>query len=267
MKNTALIAVAQANTEPWITIKNEGQEKTWIAIKINGIDTIYFKSKSTPFFVQAIDIFHERNRYKKHIGRWQGRIDKVFSKLISHNIPRYIFENSSNTLIVNSWSTYQLQGKRYRALYDWFLNQTDYGFLFTTTTSSYINKLYLLELIQKLNCNDLIYAGYLMPENHTKQFASGAGTLLSRKSIELLAENWKRFKFDTLEDVSHGDLMRELGVTPIPLTRVDLTDIESVRSLPRSVLESEFHYRCKSSKVPRQDVQIMNVLHESIVSL
>ena len=106
-----------------------------------------------------------------------------------------------------------------------------------------------------------------MPENHTKQFASGAGTLLSRKSIELLAENWKRFKFDTLEDVSHGDLMRELGVTPIPLTRVDLTDIESVRSLPRSVLESEFHYRCKSSKVPRQDVQIMNVLHESIVSL
>jgi hypothetical protein len=46
LKNTALIAVAQANTEPWITIKNEGQEKTWIAIKINGIDTIYFKSKS-----------------------------------------------------------------------------------------------------------------------------------------------------------------------------------------------------------------------------
>ena len=267
MKNTALIAVAQGNTEPWITIRNEGQEKTWVATKTDGIGTIHFRSKNTPLFVRVFDIFHEKNRYRKIIGLWQGRIDKVLSKIISKKTPRYIYDNSLETLIVNSWSTYQLQGRRYIALYDWFLSQTDYSFLFTTTTSSYINKQSLLKLIQKFNCKDLIYAGYLLPENNAKQFVSGAGTLLSRKSIELLVENWHKFKFDTLEDVSHGDLMRDLGVIPIPLARVDLSNAESVMALPVSVLETEFHYRCKSLAVPRQDAQIMNKLHERLISL
>jgi hypothetical protein len=267
LKNTALIAVAQGNTEPWITIRNEGQEKTWVATKVDGIGTIYFRSKHTPFFVRAIDIFHEKNRYKNVIGLWQGRFDKVISKLISKSTPRYRFDDSLETLIVDSWSTYQLQGKRYIALYDWFLKETDYSFLFTTTTSSYINKQNLLDLVQKFHFQDLIYAGYLLPENKAKKFVSGAGTLLSRRCVEVLVENWSRFKFDTLEDVSHGDLMRDLGVIPIPLARVNLLNMESVMALPISILESEFHYRCKSSEVPRQDVQIMNILHKRIVSL
>ena len=267
MKNNLLIAISQANTEPWITICNEGQEKTWIHKKVDLTEVIHFKSKITPRIIQHIDKFHEKNRYKQQVGLWQGRFDKISAKLVSKKIPKYSFNPNNKVLTVDSWSTYQLAGRRFVALYDWFLYQTNFDFLFTTNTSSYLNKKNLLNLTQKLNSRDLIYGGYLLPENQTKQFVSGAGTLLSRKCIELIVENWNRFKFDTLEDVSHGDLMRELGISPVPLSRVDIPNVDLVMALPIDVLEREFHYRCKSPEVPRQDVRIMHKLHERLISL
>ena len=267
MNNTLLIAVTQGNTEPWVSIWREGQEETWIKSIVEGTKVIHFKSKVTPKIVQEYDIFHEKNRYKKQIGPWQGRFDKIIAKFISKKIPKYIFDEANYVVTVNSWSTYQLAGRRYIALYDWFLHQTDYSFLFTTNTSSYINKKNLFDLIQKLSMHDLIYSGYLLPENHTQQFVSGAGTLLSRRCVELIVKNWDRFKFDTLEHVAHGVLMRELGVTPIPLNRIELTNVESVLSLTRSILSNEFHYRCKSGAVPRQDAQIMSQLHARLSNL
>ncbi len=267
MTNSLLVAVSQGNTEPWLTIWKEGQEKTWIKSKVRNVDVIHFKSKSTPSIIQEIDRFHEKNRYKKRIGLWQGRIDKIITKTISHRIPKYSFSYENSLLTVNSWSTYQLQGRRFIALYDWFIRQTDYEFLFTTNTSSYINKKNLSNLIQKFDNRDLIYAGYLLPEDQKQQFVSGAGTLLSRGCIELIVDNWDKFKFNTLEDVSHGELMRELCVTPIPLSRVELASIDAVADLSSSVLTEEFHFRCKSPAVPREDVQIMTQLHLRVNNL
>ena len=115
MKNSVLVAVTQGNTEPWLTIWKDGQEKTWIKSKVKNVDVIHFKSKSTPNIIQKIDRFHEKNRYKKRIGLWQGRIDKIIAKTISHKIPKYLFSYENYLLTVNSWSTYQLQGRRFIA--------------------------------------------------------------------------------------------------------------------------------------------------------
>ena len=107
----------------------------------------------------------------------------------------------------------------------------------------------------------------MLPENQKKQFVSGAGTLLSRKCVEMIVENWHKFQFDTLEDVSHGELMRKLCVTPIPLSRIELTSLDAVAELPSLVLTKEFHFRCKSPVVPREDVQIMTHLHQRVNNL
>ena len=267
MTNTILVAVSQGNTEPWLNIWKEGQEKTWIKDKAENVDVVHFQSKYTPSIIQELDRSHEKNRYKKRIGLWQGRIDKIVTKTISHQIPKYSFSSENSLLTANSWSTYQLVGRRFIALYDWFLGQTDYEFLFTPNTSSYINKRNLSNLIQKFDSRDLIYAGFLLPENEQNQFVSGAGKLLSRKCVDIIVENWHKFKFDTLEDVSHGNLMRELCVTPIPLSRVELTSLSAVAEMPSSVLAKEFHFRCKSPLVPREDVQIMTHLHQRLNNL
>lgn len=261
-----LVAVSQGNIEPWLTIKAKGQDTTWVNVQNRFVDVINFKSKNAPLLVKNYDHIHEILRYRKNVGLWQGRLDKFTAKLISKDVPQYHFSNVDNFLNVESWSTYQLQGRRFIALYDWFLKETRYDFLFTTTTSSYIVKQNLLNLINKFDANRLVYAGYLLPENQSEQFVSGAGTLLSRKIIEMLAKNWHLFDFSTLEDVAHGKLVSSFGVKAIALPRTDLLSVRDVGLLSEAELDSAFHFRCKSTSFPRQDAEIMQALHRRIIT-
>ena len=264
MANTLLIAVGQANTEPWISIWKEGQEKTWISKDSNICPVIHVQSKNAPFFINKLDELHEKNRYRKRMGLWQGRVDKIAARFIPNKIPKHNFDTKSKVLLVNSWSTYFLLGRREIALYDWFLKFTDKDFLFATNTSSYISKSNLINLIQQFNPNDSIYAGYLLPEGQLKQFVSGSGKLFSRKSVELLVNNWGKYDHSSLEDVSHGRLLESLGVPAKALPRIDLPTPESVATLPESVVKNHFHFRCKSNDWPRKDVEIMRLLHERV---
>jgi hypothetical protein len=264
MKNTVLIAITQGNTEPWKTIWKEGQEKTWMSENVYGSSVIHFQSINSPYLIKKFDEIHEKNRYRKILGLWQGRLDKIWTKFISKKIPKYSFNNTNQILTVNSWSTYYLQGRRNIALYDWFLKYTNKDFLFVTNTSSYINQEQLLKLVQKFNPNNTIYAGYLLPEDENEQFVSGAGKLLSRKSVEAIQNNWHKHTHETLEDVCLGIFMKAMRIPAIPLSRVTLPTPESAVALPESILKTEFHYRCKSNQIPRRDVEIMRILHERI---
>jgi hypothetical protein len=261
MSNSLCIAVAQSNEEPWLSIWKNGQEKTWLNNEDHQVKVINFQSKSAPFIVHKYNYFHEKNRYRKKIGYLQGLFDKIVTRFISRNTPDWIFNEKTNLLSVNSWSTYQLIGRRYAALYEWFLRDTDYDFLFTTTTSCYINKGNLLSFVQELSPHEPVNSGYLMPENESVQFVSGAGRLYSRKTVELIRSNWKKYEHNNLEDVAHSDFLRKLGVFPKSLPRIELQRPEDVFELTKLDLSTNFFYRCKSSDFPRKDVEIMQNLH------
>jgi len=266
MKNTVLIAISHGNTEPWTTIWKEGQEKTWIQDNVHGSKIVHVQSKDAPHLIKKFDEIHEGNRYRKVIGMWQGRFDKIFTLFISKKIPKYLFDDNNRILTVNSWSTYYLQGRRNIALYDWFLKNTNDDFLFVTTTSSYINQVQLLEIVQEFNPSDEVYAGYLLPEGSEEQFVSGAGKLLSRKAVEVIKNYWNKHTHETLEDVCLGLFMRDRGITATPLSRISLPTPESAKALPGSTLQTEFHFRCKSDQIPRRDVEIMRILHARLKS-
>jgi hypothetical protein len=267
MKNNVLIAISQANVEPWTSIWKEGQSKTWINQYAEGIDVISFVSKDAPNLIYRLDKIHYSNRAKKYIGLWQGRLDYLTTKLISREIPNYVFDNQHSILNVDCWSTWNLLGRRLVALYDWFLKHTDYNFLYTTNSSSYIIKKNLLKLVQDFSMNDNIYAGYLMPENQEIQFVSGAGRLLSRNCVELIVNNWHNYTHNNIEDVCIGNYLRDLGVRPISLNRVQVQDLASVSALSTEVLTSEFHFRCKGLGKIRNDIEIMTTLHKRISNL
>ena len=261
---SVLIAVEQANTEPWLSIWREGQEKTWIRDSVTGSRVIHFTSKNAPYLVKKLDKIHESIRYHKILGLWQGRLDKISTKFISRKIPEYFFSTESNILSVNSWSTYYFFGQRNIALYDWFLQNTSDDFLFVTNTSSYINQKKLLKIIQEFDPAETVYAGYLLPEDSKEQFVSGAGRLMSRKSVEIIKSNWNKHTHETLEDVCLGLFMKLMGIIATPLPRVSLPTPESVSLLSDFVVRTNFHFRCKSQEIPRKDVEIMELLHERI---
>ena len=261
MSSSLCIAVAQANEEPWLSIWKNGQEKTWLNNDQDKVKVINFQSKKAPFIVGKYNYFHEKNRYREKIGYFQGMFDKLVTKFISRKTPDWIFNENTSLLSVNSWSTYQLIGRRYAALYEWFLQDTDYDFLFTTTSSCYINKVKLLNFIQGLNPHEPVNSGYLMPENDSRQFISGAGRLYSRKTVELIQSNWDKYEHNNLEDVAHSTFLRKLGVFPKSLPRIELQRPEDVFELTNRDLISNFFYRCKSSDLPRKDVEIMKNLH------
>jgi len=264
MNYSVLVAITQGNTEPWTTIWREGQAKTWIQDDVSGCQVIHFQSINAPYVIKKFDEIHEKNRYRKLLGLWQGRLDKISTKFISKKIPGYSFNINNQILTVNSWSAHFLVGRRNIALYDWFLKYTNKDFLFVTNTSSYINQAHLLKIVQKFNPSDTIYAGYLLPESEREQFVSGAGKLLSRKSVEVIKNNWHKHTHEALEDVSLGFFMKSMGIIAIPLSRVSLPTPESVMTLPDSILKTEFHFRCKSDEIPRKDVEIMRILYERI---
>lgn len=264
MKNTILIAIGQANTEPWTTIWKEGQEKTWIKDDVYGSNVVNYQSKHAPFLIKKLDEIHEKNRYRKRLGLWQGRFDKIITKFISRKIPKYSFNSIQQILTVNSWSTNYLYGQRKIALYDWFLRCTDRDFLFTTNTSSYINQKNLLKIIQNFDPSEAIYAGRLFLTGESSEFVSGAGTLLSRKSVEVIKDNWHKHSHETLEDVTLGRFMKSMGIPAISLSTILLPTPAEAKALSEPILDTEFHFRCKSDEIPRKDVEIMQILHKKV---
>ena len=265
--NTVLIAVSQANEEPWNSIWTNGQQNTWMARSVNGARVVNFCSKNTPLIVKKLDAFHEKNRYRNRISVWQGRLDKLFTRLISTTIPDSVLDPSNHLLLINSWSTYFTLGRRYMGLYKWFLAQKEFNFLFTTNTSSYINQKKLIDVIQSFNESDLVYAGFLIPEFGENQFVSGAGKLLSRKVVEIIVNNSASYKHSYLEDVDLGHFLREKRIAPIKLSRFEIRNPKEVSEIPEDRLREEFHYRCKSFERPRKDADIMLELHERISTL
>lgn len=264
MSTRILIAVSQANIEPWISIWNNGQKKTWVQEKTHNVDVVTYRSKSAPFIIRKIDELHYANRPKKFLGLWQGRLDYFLTRFVSRKIPKYIFDSKNSILLVDNWSMWLLLGQRLGGLYHWFLTETDYDFLFTTNVSSYINTVNLQRIVQDFSDSDYVYAGHLMPENQSIQFVSGSGTLLSRKTVELMVKNWRRYSHSNIDDVCIGNFLRELGVVPTPLSRIEVSDVASVDLLTRRTLVTEYHFRCKSNGIVRGDIEVMKKLHSKI---
>lgn len=167
-------------------------------------------------------------------------------------------------MLIDCWSTYQLFGRRNLALFDFFIKKTQFDFLYATNVSSYINKQKLFETVQSLNPDTNVYAGPLVLKDTANEFVSGSGKLFSRKLIGNFLSNLSIYLHDTQEDFATGKIARNMGVKAVELPMVFLPTPTSVLEAPDESLESSFHFRCKSTALPRLDVEIMHKVHEKV---
>jgi hypothetical protein len=259
-----MVSITQANTEPWLSIWKEGQEKTWM-MKYNKKATILnYKSKAPPKFLAKFDVCHEKYRYHRKIGKYVSIFDKIFALITSKKIPKYDYIESANLLAVDSYSMYLLTNKRNLSLFKFFIEETECDFLFQTNTSSYVECVKLFEVVENFDPKSFVYAGYVVEPQSTRAFVSGAGRLLSRASVELMYRHYKQFPHNNLEDVSIGDFMRKFGVKPHHLKRLDLPNLKVLQNTSDQELSDNFIFRCKSDEIPRKDVIIMHELHNRL---
>lgn len=94
---------------------------------------------------------------------------------------------------------------------NWFLKETDYEFMFITTTSSFINVNQLINHISRFKRDIPIYAGHLLGE-FPEKFVTGAGQLINRKTAEIVVSNFQHYPHRMLNDVALGSLLRKNNV-------------------------------------------------------
>jgi hypothetical protein len=262
-----MISVTQANTEPWLSIWHEGQEKTWMKRYENAVKVVNFKSKTPIKLFAKFDFYHEKLRYNLRAGKYISILDKVLALFIPRKIPAYTYNESQNLLEVDSMSIYLLTNRRNLSLFKFFIEETSCEFLFQTNTSSYINCEKLIELINGFNPESNLYAGYIVEPSSARKFVSGAGRLMSRKTVDLMLKNYKTYPHDNLEDVSVGDFLKSHGVAPLALPRLDIPNLEILEKFTDEELKNNFLFRCKSDALPRKDIEIMLHLHKKLTKI
>jgi len=266
--SSLVIAIGQAKSEPWESIWLNGQVPTWVSRFKNEVEIVNISGIRLGNLWKRFDSFHERNRYRKRIGLWQGRSDYLFIPWLTRNIPssKELAPSSIREIKVLTNSSYIFAGRRLIGMINWFLKETDYEFMFITTTSSFINVKQLIKHISGFKTDIPIYAGHLLGE-FPEKFVTGAGQLINRKTAEIVVSNFRQYPHQMLNDVALGSLLREKGVSPIEIQWIWCKSVDEVLELSEGSLSSTVHFRCKSSSNPRTDSEIMRALQQRLTAL
>lgn len=262
-----VVAIAQGKIEPWETIWLRGQLPTWINRYKNDFKIVNFSGLYMGKTWRIFDRLHEKNRYSTKYGKWQGRFDYLFVPWLRRNLPSWKQLPSSEVdeILIRTNSSYIFAGRRLLGTLNWFISETEFEFLFLTTTSSLVNLRVLEKRILEFDSDTFIYAGQLLGES-PNEFVSGAGQLLNRKTAALVLENFKEFPHQMLNDAALGVHLRSLGVQPIAVPWIWIDAMKQVDQLNPRTLENTFHFRLKTHSLPREDDLLMVALHDALVS-
>jgi hypothetical protein len=268
-----LIVVWHGLYEPWINILHEGQRKTWLRWPLpEGVKIIYLHGTPLSPNGWRLDRLHEKIRWTN---RWVAIplawLDRFFLFPFRWYIPKIgesellkIEEEVLHTQFPDSYLNAQW---KFLALLKYFLEETDFDFIFGTTTSSMIKPFALKRLISEFNPQENIYAGVKPYEG--ANFAGGSNRLLSRSAANLIIKNRWQIDPGTIEDKAIGALFFKLGVPFIELPSLNITGHEGLESPTLTEdLISNFHIRVKSGTFEeRGDVLLMHDVEQRLIEI
>lgn len=265
---TVLCAISHGLYKPWVEILLKGQVPTWLsAPKINGFEVVHFHGQAGGLLVQKYDRLHEKLRWKN---RWTALPLRILDDLLG--LPFRLFIPSSNkssnlslsnlAIEIDLVDVYATMKWKDLAIFSYFIRETDFDFLFMTTTSSYIRPRKLLEILKGMPKFGL-YAGARAYEG--ADFAAGHNRIFSRDVVEKIIEARGALSCSVVEDLAVGNLCKSLGIPFVQISKIDIDSIEMLNSLSDQEIKAEFHFRLKSGSIEkRQDVEIMRQLHERV---
>jgi hypothetical protein len=146
----------------------------------------------------------------------------------------------------------------------------EFDYLFRVNVSSYVNKRALVRYLADKPSTGL-YSGVLGGHS-TGPFVSGAGILMSRDVVKVLADSYATMPTGTLgeggvpqvlEDVSMSLRARALGIQLTPGFR---KDVDASSAVPMEGVADAYHFRCKCDGDRMGDVRAMHAIHKVLHS-
>lgn len=263
---TVLCAVSHAQQDPWFDIWVHGQCVTWQTIEdTSEFKIINFFGRKASKLTKTLDAIHERIRWSN---RYLAKVLKLFDALTLSPflflVPKFkrdlSLSRNHDSFVVDFPDTFVTYRWKMLSLIKFFIEETDFDFLYVTSTSSYIRPAILLE-----QCKDYPQSGvYLGPLPYEgAKFVSGSSRLLSRDVAQIIWDNRLRFKISVIEDQAMAELLSKYNIYPshLPLYNVDSREMAGQRNEHNSA--GIFHFRLKTIvNGKRDDVMVMKTLHQ-----
>jgi len=150
-----------------------------------------------------------------------------------------------------------------------FCFEEEYDFVVRTTSNSLFNIKKLSQFLREINDKEILYAGREVKSLNRPSFISGSFLILNKRSVENLLRCRKHHNFGVLDDVAIGRIFaNEIGdLSKVYLQSIDLPNLESIAKISKHELGETIHFRCKSSSIPRIDVEIVTSLTKLLSQL
>ncbi len=280
-----LVVVSHGLRMPWTKILYEGQCKTWLGEDINSeVKILHIYGDAPSRFYREFEKINEIIRLNIPKSDFIRKIYLYFpymyykNKSLKTKIEKLNLTNMSalkvDILDISPFVIFKLI-----ATFRWFIKNTNYDFIYITTTSSYLRIDKLVDFMntqQNLaDCNGTIMRHFNII------FPSGANRLFSRKVISEVLKNINQIDFLLPEDVALGKLITELNYNIFNLPTVNIDSKKRLQSLTNKEIQENFHFRVKSmdkesffnpvnasyhENAKRNDVELMQLLHKRIQS-
>lgn len=259
--------------EPWLSILNDGQLKTWAVKDVShNVEIIHVMGNSVSGIAHRIDEFLYSLKFSKP--RWAGIIalcfDFVFKKIIGNiifNIRVTTGEPSNyKKWVVQMPDFAMVMGNKMISAFKFALENSDFDYLGTTITSTYLNTDKLSSFAETLPRRNLLAGNFIT--RGSEHFQQGAFRLYSRDVIEYIVKNRKKYEHWALEDVAMGRLLKNQGFEEINIPNLTIKSLEEFELLDSNLVEEQVYFRCKGvtrfgNKV-RGDVEILMAVHHRI---
>lgn len=140
-----------------------------------------------------------------------------------------------------------------------FCDKKDYDFILRTTSNSIFNVKNLVDFLNGKINTELLYAGREVKSLNRPSFISGSFLILNRRALQYLLNSRFSHNYGVLDDVAIGRLFNKSKpeVNKEFCGSMDFPNLSLVADQPKEVFLKATHYRCKSTTIPRNDLEIM----------
>ena len=273
---SVLVVVFSAGIDPWLEIEKKGQER--LICENARIIQDHIWISANPKFVHSA-----KHRFLIGIAKLQmwhypgrgicfdvlrGLIVGLLKCLPIQLAVRTVFLNSGRTQLgalegnrvkQNFPASTFLTGPRTLRAFEWALHNSDFDYLLRITSTCLINEPALMDFVKSLP-KDRVYAGQEVSSFGSYSFMSGAAFMLSRDVVAEVIARQRKFRFDTYEDVSLGQLISEFDIADrIQMDRLDLTTTKSAKLVALDELARAPIIRCKAEDVTTSAEPVLKI--------